>query len=299
MPELTEADLDITNDKMIRYQNHLSEDLDYSNAYVNTMIAAVVSLYEHLQRNRFNVDANDVRVDRLHDDSERHGELQPNEAVEMGERALKQVKGQEKHCLIRMAYVTSFRIGSLLALEWTDIKYSEKDNCYLVTVLGKGKKRHTRPISKSLYEELLKIKEQDYYQRYDDNKIFHLTEKTARTMIHNLCEEIGIPDERNIVFHSLRNAAAQYIRDIGGDIEDIRLQLNHAGYGALKHYIHDNKDYANMPGLKMEQQINKEVFQELSKEQLIELILKQSEGSIYMMQKEAETMLTKQEEMKD
>ncbi|WP_172249946.1 tyrosine-type recombinase/integrase [Saccharibacillus deserti] len=290
--ELLESDLDVTNDRIIRYQDYLSNDLDHANSYVNTQLSAISSLYNHLQRNRFAVRADDLKVDPLPDESERHGELEYEEAEQMARLVLKQVKGQEKHCLIRMAYVTSFRISSLLNIEWTDIVYSEKDGCYLVTTIGKRRKRHTRPISAELYEELLKIKEQDYYQRYNDNKIFHLTEKTARTMIHNLCEEMGIPDERNIVFHSLRNVAAGFIRDNGGDIEAIREQLNHNGYGALKHYMHSNKDYANMPGLKMEQELDLGLFETLNREELLNIILSQQGSHLNSLYRAAEQLQT-------
>ncbi|OMD71200.1 tyrosine-type recombinase/integrase [Paenibacillus odorifer] len=287
--ELKVEDLDIINEKMIRYQLHLINDYNpkYSNSTVNTLTAPVMSLYEFLSRNRnYNVRAEDVIVDMQPEDSENYGELTVREAEKMAELSFKQKKGQEKSALIRLAYTTSFRRSSLLALEWSDIKFDQRNQCYLVNGIGKGKKKHTRPISIDLYNELLKIKEQKYYARYNDNKIFHLSEDGIGSMMKVVKDEMGITPERNVVFHSLRNVAAGYIADAGGSIEEIRDQLNHSGYGALKHYIHKDKDYANMAGMKMDENVDTDLFEELSKEELLKLIFSQSEGVILNMQRQ-------------
>lgn len=290
--------LDITNDKMIAYQYYLAndEDLDYSNATVNAYTSPIMSLYDHLSRNRYPVRVDDVKLDMLpNDDGESYGELSVQEAETMAKLSLKQKKGQEKSSLIRMAYTTSFRKGSLLKIKWADIKFDPRNQCYLVTGLGKGKKKHTRPISVDLYNEILKIKEQKYYTQYTDDFIFHLDDKTILHMMQTLRQEMGFSKDDNIVFHSFRNVAAGYIKETGGSIEEIREQLNHTGYGALKHYMHKDKDYANMAGITMNEKIDTNIIGELTREELLQVIFQQSEGAILVMQREAKKIIENRE----
>lgn len=294
---LTPEQLDITNDKMIAYQYYLVNDEDYASATVNAYTAPIMSLYDHLSRNRYPVRVDDVKLDMLpDDDSESYGELSVQKAEMMAQLSLKQRKGQEKSALIRLAYTTSFRKESLLKIKWTDIKFDQRNQCYLVTGISKGKKKHTRPISVDLYNELFKIKDQKYYARYnDDGFVFHLDDKTILHMMQTLRNEMGFSEEDNIVFHSFRNVAAAYIKESGGSIEEIRDQLNHSGYGALKHYMHKDKDYANMAGITMNEKVDGEIIGELTKEELLQIIFKQTDGAILVMQREAKKIIENRE----
>ncbi|QPK59831.1 hypothetical protein G7L40_19910 [Paenibacillus polymyxa] len=96
LEELKEEDLDILNEQMIRYQAHLLDDYDYGHNYVNALAAPIVKLYEHLSRNRYNVKAEDVRLDKLPDDGESYGKLTVKEAETMAKLAMKQKRGRKK-----------------------------------------------------------------------------------------------------------------------------------------------------------------------------------------------------------
>jgi integrase len=294
--DIDSNDLDILNEKMIRYQYHLLDDCDYSNNTVNALIAPITKLYEHFARNRYNVKVDDVRVDKLPDDGERYGELTHSEAEMMAVLSAKQKKGIEKSNLIRLAYTTSFRKASLLSIEWTDIIFDSKSQLYLVTAIGKRNKKHTRPIPIELYNELLKIKEQKYYARYNDNKVFHLSDHTIQDMMDNLKKEMGIGEERNVVFHSLRNVAAGFIRFSGGSIEEIREQLNQSGYGSLKHYMHEDKNYSSMAGMRMHETFEDNCLEQLNREELLRLIEQQSESVKTLLQREARKMVLHKKE---
>lgn len=294
--DLVNDDLDILNEKMIRYQYYLLEDCDYSNNTVNASIAPIARLYEHFARNRYIVKVEDVRVDKLPDDGERYGELSHSEAETMAVLAERQKKGVEKAGIIRLAYTTSFRKASLLAIKWSDIVFDSKSRLYLITAIGKRNKKHTRPIPVELYNELLKIKEQKYYSRYTDNKVFHLSDHTLWNMIDNLKKEMGIGEDRNVVFHSLRNVAAGFIRFNGGGIEEIREQLNQSGYGSLKHYMHEDKNYSNMAGMRMHETFEDNYVEQLSREELLQLIERQGEAVKTLLQREARKMVEHKKE---
>ncbi|QWU13385.1 Site-specific recombinase XerD [Paenibacillus sophorae] len=286
--ELVADDLPIRNADMIKYQKYLREhEADYTNATINNVIEAIRSLYRFLKINDYEVNPDATKVKPLPNDSERCGELYVHEAEEWANIVLATKKGQEKSALIRLAYTTSFRKASLLAIEWDDIKLNLSGNYYEVTVVGKGGKKHTVAISIELYNELLKIKEQKYYARYNDNKIFHLSLHGIQDMIDYLREETGIPPERNIKFHSLRNVASMF-----GTLEEAKRHYNHSSIVVTeKSYRHKDKDMSNSISLRIGKEIDYGVFEELSKDQLIELI-KEQEFVIQMgMEKRAKEVV--------
>lgn len=287
---LKKEDLHVRNADIVKYQVYLrNHETDYTNTTINNMMAAIQSLYEFLEINEYEVNSKHVKVDVLPDDSESAGSLFFNEAEYMAKLVKKQTKGQEKSGLIRLAYTTSFRKSSLLNLEWTDIKENPEADHYLVTSVGKGGKKHTVPISSELYSELQLIKEQKYYEKYNDNKIFHLSKTTIQNMMDSLKKEMGISEERNIVFHSFRNVAASY-----GSLEEVKEHLNHSDINTTnKYYRHKMKDYSQSISLRMDDKFDDDVFNSLSKEELIQLIKQQCVGVVIQMKKEAAEMLEK------
>lgn len=287
---LSREDLRVRNADIIRYQNYLKDHpADYSNVTVNNYIAPIQSLYEWLETNEYEINSKHVKVDALPDDSEHCGALYLDEAEQMAKLVFEDRKqGQEKSVFIRMAYTTSFRKSSLLNLKWSDIVLNEKGGYYNVHTIGKRGKKHIVPISSDLYNELLLLKGQKYYQKYQDNRIFHLSTKTIQVMMEKLKMKMGIGPERNVKFHSLRNVAAGF-----GTLEEAKKHLNHTNISTTEtYYRHVNEDRSNSISLRMEEKIEDEIFNELSKEQLIELILIQNYGMVSQMKRDAKDILS-------
>nr|WP_145401490.1 site-specific integrase [Paenibacillus xylanexedens] len=286
---LHEEDLKVRNADMLRYQKYLKDhEADYTNITINNYIAPIQSLYEFLEINEYPINSKHVKIDMLSDDSEHTGPLYLNEAEAMANLVFQDRKqGQEKSALIRTAYTTSFRKSSLLSLKWTDIKKNPLAENYLVTTIGKGNKKHTMPISVDLYNELLKIKEQPYYQKYKDNKIFHLSINTIQTMMNKLKEKMGILPERNVKFHSLRNVAASF-----GTLEEAKRHLNHSNVSTTERYRqHTIEDYSNSISLRIEDKIDDSILELLSKEELIQIIMQQGDGALSQIKKDAQDIL--------
>ncbi|KAF6625169.1 site-specific integrase [Paenibacillus sp. EKM208P] len=283
--ELTEEDILIKNKDIVGFQTYLrNHEADYSNIYINNIIAAVQSLYSFFEINEYPVNSMYTKVDVLSDDSERSGALYLDEAETMAQLVYEDRKqSQEKSAFIRMAYTTSFRKSSLLSLKWSDIRKNPIANHYLVKTVGKGGKKHEVPISCELYNELLKIKDQPYYSKYKDEKIFHLSNNTIQNMMNGLKEKMGIPPERNIKFHSFRNVASGY-----GTLEETKQHLNHKNITTTENYYrHSMTDFSNSLSLRIEDKIDDSIFDSLSKEELIQIILNQGQGNVFQMKKEA------------
>ncbi|PZT57481.1 tyrosine-type recombinase/integrase [Paenibacillus silvae] len=292
---LNEDDLKVRNADILRYQKYLKDhEADYTNITINSHIAPIQSLYEYLEINEYPINSKIVKISMLSDDSEITGPLYLDEAEEMAKLSLQDRKlGQEKYCLIRSAYTTSFRKSSLLSLEWTDIKKNPLADNYLVTTIGKGNKRHTVPISTDLYSELLKIKEQPYYRKFNDNKIFHLSPNTIQILMNNLKKKMGILPERNVKFHSLRNVAASF-----GTIEEAKKHLNHSNISTTERYRkHTAEDYSNSISLRIEDKIDDSILEHLSKEELVQIIIQQNHGVLSQIKRDAQDMLNNKEGM--
>jgi site-specific recombinase XerD len=296
---LTREDLYIRNADVLKYRNFLKEILDeegerqYTNTSINNVIAAIQSLYVFLEKNDYDVKSVTTRANPLADDSVRCGALYTHEAEKMADIIIDTVKGIEKSALIRMAYITSFRKGSLLRLEWDDIVEHPSNKYYEVTVMGKGGKKHTVPISEDLYQYVLKIKDQRYYERYNDNKIFHLSTGAIQDMMTYLKDKMSISEQRNVVFHSFRNVASMY-----GTLEEAKEHYNHSSFNVTEKYRHKDNDMSNSLSLRIGEKIDDEIFMELSKEEIIQLVLRQNEGVIHQMKRDAQKIVNDKNENK-
>lgn len=289
---LSVADLKVRNADMIRYQKYLKDhEAEYTNITINSYIAPIQSLYEFLEINEYPLNSKHVKVDSLSDDSEQTGALYLDEAEEMAKIICKDRKqGQEKSSFIRMAYTTSFRKSSLQKLKWTDIVFNDR-GYYDVYTIGKGGKKHKVPISPDLYNELLKIKERPYYKKYNDDRIFHLGKDTIQSMMNRLKEQLSIPEERNIKFHSFRNVAASF-----GTLEEAKNHLNHSNISTTEtYYRHVNEDLSNSISLRIEEKIEDGVLEQLTKEELIGIIMNQNYGSLNQIKREAYELVNSKE----
>ncbi|WP_170318665.1 hypothetical protein [Paenibacillus sp. HGF7] len=61
-------------------------------------------------------------------------------------------------------------------------------------------------------------------ERYNDNKFFHITPKTISAMMKKIRKQLGIPEYRNIVFHSLKTVAINWELETTGDIHRAKRQ---------------------------------------------------------------------------
>ncbi|WP_063565459.1 site-specific integrase [Paenibacillus sp. O199] len=293
MPEqLVPEDLPIKNAQFVEYQTHLrNHALEYENTTINNMVDAIRSLYVFLQKNEYNVKSINLDIKSLIENPQHAGSLFPDEAENMAQLVVKQRKGVEKAALIRMAYTTSLRKSSLLDICFKDITYNDQYGYYEFNVLVKGGKKIPVSIPTWLYEELLTIKEQDYYKQYTDDKVFHLRNKAIQAMMDSLRVEMNIPKERNIVFHSFRNVVVKV-----GSIQEAKEQLGHSNIATTdKFYKHMNMDLSNRPSMRMHNKIPDNVFHSLSKEELISLILNDEAGTIMRMKLKADEIVKQKE----
>jgi integrase/recombinase XerD len=272
---LSEEDLIIDKKLILKFRSALSESGKYENSTINRKIRALKSLFDTLSSYGYDVKLNSfLKIRELPKKTKSYGILTPEEAFQMAELALTEREQKDiKYYLIQTAIRTSLRISDLLALKWSDFK--EKDDLMIIkTYEEKTNKDTDKPLTKEFYKGLLSIKVEGR-----DN-VFNIEKNTVGTMMKRLVKKMGIPEERNIKFHSFRNVGINFVLDVTGDIKAAAAQGNHSNINTTYNsYVDKTKNYDNMAGVLMDRELNQEILEELSKEELMNLINKLSFGS--------------------
>jgi integrase/recombinase XerD len=276
--ELTKNDLKVTNSEVVDYQEYLSKN--YKNSIVNNAFTAVRSLYKYLKRNDFDVNPDAVIVDRLPDDTLSTGYLHHDEVMKLAELAL-----EEKHdpimkkAIIEVAYGTSLRINALLKIRYRDLRGDEIDpNKYWIEPRDVDEEGHitkdkSKMIKKVIHAEAIEpmLRLKKAYGYSDDDYVFQISPRALNDMIKRLVKKAGLDPKRGITFHSLRKAGAMSASKLSnGNPFVVSKQGNWENLETVnRHYIQSQE---NIMGMAAFENFEEDIYEQLTKEQLIELL---------------------------
>lgn len=271
MEQLVERDLYFNRSDISNYRKHLTEVYN-SNTTINRKIFTLSKLFKYLEIEGFDVNPRIFEIEKLNENFRSTGMLYPQEIDIMIEEVKKTRKGMEKAFLIELAFKTSLRLNALEALEWTDFRKS--NGVYIIEVMDKGKK-NIKPIEAELFDRLCELKKLKYRENKQDNLVFTLDRSTIFRMINDLVEKLNLDPlgNRNIGFHSIKKAGIMEVGNItGGDIGEMAQQGNHSEQTMLKYYYEYKQNPAACASLQIGKEIDLSKLEELSKEELIEVI---------------------------
>lgn len=262
--DLVESDLMFKKTQVETYQVNLRNS--FKSTTVNAKMSALKKCYDKLKDYGFDVDSSWFSVDRYNEyDKESYDAMAHHEVIEAINLVSKTREGHQKSLLLRLAYATAFRKESLLNLKWTDI--TNKDGVWLVKTLGKGNKWDYKKISNDLYDELMERK-----NKSDKEKIFTLTNKTVNKMMNYIRDNMDF-GERNITFHSLKKSSIQEVALLTNyDIKAMQAQGNHASVSTTLNDYMATKSLEDLVIVDINFEVPVEKFEEMTKEQLIDLI---------------------------
>lgn len=280
---LTVDDLKLTvkvvEDYQVKLATNKTKDLrinkgeTYSPNSIARKISAVKKLYNKLEANEYPVKEAWFKVDKIKGETKSYGVLEWSQVQQMMELVKDEIKGDVKSALLETAVVTCFRQNSLLNLTWDNLhKY---DGVWVLCAeddaIGKGMKVSKKPINDDLYKKLMDLK-----KKYGGEKIFPITKKTVVIMMQNLREKLDLDED--ITFHSLKKCGINEAYELsGGDIMAVAEQGDHESFGTtMKHYMQKKKKFSNMIGLKIGQEVDIAPIEELTHEQLLDLVKKSS-----------------------
>jgi integrase len=264
LEELVEADLIFTKDQIESYQVSLKEQ--YKGTTVNNAMTAIKECYEKLEDNEFDVKTSWFKLDRYDEhDKESYDTLTHEEVLSIIGLVSKTRKGSEKALLVRLAYATAFRKESLLTMKWNQIV--NIDGQWFVKVLGKGNKWSHKKLTDDLYNTLMEFK-----AKTGNEKIFQLTDKTVQKMMNYIRENMDFGD-RKIVFHSFKKASINEVNIItGGDLKAMQAHGDHSDATTTVNTYLAKKSLEELVTVDVNTHIPTEVFNDLSKEDFVNLV---------------------------
>ena len=288
----------ITYEDILKYRKDLRKR--NINKTINAKVSSLRTLYHELHKIDRRVDVVVVDAKKLPENetkSRSWGSLTEEEVDGLLEHC-KLLPNREKPYIKKMffktAYVTAIRQGALLKLKWRDLVQVDTglDNgnqkVWVIRAKDKGKITET-PISDELYEELIQLKNVRHHDGFRDmrtDRIFYVTEKTLSRTLGNYCKEVGISEDRNIVLHSLKKASIDKVYSETRDINKTARHGHHANIEMVyQHYQGMNDSILEKPSYTMFNDTEEDlsVLEELSKEELIEVIKKSGMGTINLL----------------
>lgn len=274
---LTVQDIEnITSDDVVSYRVQLKQE-GKVNSTVNRKIASIRKLFGYLEATYpkirkaiFNV------VEKMKEnDTSAYGVLTWDEGTQMVRLAKTKKDGDKLSLMIELAIITCYRLNVLLELNLNNIHIENKggQDYHVIKVVDKGEK-HNKPISPKMYERLLEI-------ATDNNEpLFPFSVHTIGRRFKDLVEEMELDQRRNIKFHSLKKCGINFVFDSTGDIMMAQKQGNHKSANTtMKSYLEHKTDYSKMPSYTMDMEIDLKPLEQLSKEELLDLISKATTGT--------------------
>lgn len=255
---LTEDDLKaIKKRDVIAYRTEL-QGKGNSNSTVNQKMASVKSLMTFLN-GEYDVNPAKYNLKRLDEITQSYGVLNQTEAELFAETAYitEQRKNYMKKMMILFAIRTSFRLDEILNVRWNN--FEEVDGVYKVSVIGKRGKLVTNAISSKLYNEILKLKEENNKSKWDGDPdiVFQIKESAVDKMMQRLRLKLDIDPARNVVFHSFRKVAINWELSNSGSVKSAAQQGNHSSIDVMyRNYIDKTRDYTQATGVRMEEEID-------------------------------------------
>lgn len=296
LPELSKEDIiktktgeTIAKSHAIEYRNYLVKraktkkpDGNYEGT-VNRKITTVKLMYEFLQGLGYNVNHLNFKLKKLKYVPDSYDMLNKEQVIQMAEHVLSYRNGDELNAFIFLSAQTSFRVEVLVNAEKKNIKQSDKDSLYLITLIDKLKQKRTMGFEKWVYDKIVPC--------VKNGRLFpNLTKDNVHDAITRAAKELGF--EGRITTHSLRSTALNYEIDVTGNIVQAMEQSGHKDIKTFKdHYVKVKKDYKNMAGIRMFREINDDVFDLVSKEEILEMLKKDNRSAYEMLALKIQDMI--------
>ena len=262
--QLQSNDLIFEKIDIIKYQIELRKR--FKSTTVNNRISIMKKIYEKLSEHGFPADPNLFVLERYDEsDKESYDHMSNDEIKKAIDLVSKTRKGFEKSLLIKVAYSTAFRKRAIMNLKWSDIINHNGE--WVLKALDKGNKWDYKKISKNLYSELMTLK-----SKSKSDRIFTITDKTINRMMEYIRDNIDFGD-KNIVFHSLKKSSINEVALITNfDVKAMQRQGNHASATTTLNEYMAQKDLNDMVLVDIDTDVDLDVLNDLSKEQLLQII---------------------------
>ena len=267
---LTREDVQITFDDLENFVTQVSKSNEYNNKTINGYISSVAELLRYLHMKKLVDDISclsSLKMIRLPEQQNKYGVLRVDEVFDFADWVLEnEVKlADVKYYFILFSLDTCLRKSAVLNLKWEN--FIVKENDVFVKAVDKGNSDFKGSISHEFYNELLKLKE-----KYNTEKVFEIGSSTIQGTLDRWKEARNIPDNRNIVLHSIRKAGANFHFRTTSDILQAKKVLGHKNTSTTEIYL-DEEEYGAIGIISQNgKEIDNELYKKVSKDDLIKAI---------------------------
>ena len=268
------------------FVKYLIKNKKYSNSTINTMIAALRSLFNQLTKNDNRISSSIFDVESLDEKPNGYDPLSEEECKNLFEYCLTftyRNKGIVASMFFQTCFITALRKEAVLNMTWGNIKQREDINTnkmvWTIQVKDKGNKEDVIAISDKFYEKLIQLKNESTKQ---SSKVFEISDVTLYKMLNSFCTEFHINrKERNIGIHSIKKSSGDMGWKLTKDVKKVQKQLHHnSPVTTMNKYVMGERDLTNQISYIIDEELNMNVLDGYSKEELIEAIKKCGIGAI-------------------
>lgn len=244
---------------------------------IDSKLAALKSLWRHFSKDyNFNPAIWEVTLDKSAQNH--HPEFTSEEFKLFLDFCLEQqCKGLEKKLYFETLYITGLRKSAVSNMEWDNIQKIEDINgemVWTIQIRDKGNKHDIVPISDDFHYRLSILSERN---DSGSNKVFQINDKTLYKTIAQFKEKYKI--DKKLTIHSVKSTSVTdaWTRS-GGDLKRTQEQAHHNDPTlTLKKYVRNSKDLKSKLSYGMDKEINTRKLEDLSKEELLNLIDRSSD----------------------
>ena len=265
---------DLTNIKhrdILTFVNYLEQSGNKSST-IKAKLAGLKSLWKFLAKDygtNFNPYIWDVTL--VKEEETNHPEFTSEEFELFLEFAKsQQQKGLEKYLYFKTLYVTGLRKQAVLDMIKSNINKVTDisgDDLWVIKVRDKGGKYDSIPISDEFYSELSQL----LNGKLQADKIFNINDKTLYKVISDFRKKYNI--DKKLTIHSIKSTSVTETWNRTGDIKLTQEQGHHADATiTLRKYVRSDRNLKNKMSYKMDKKVDTKSLEDLTKEQLINII---------------------------
>lgn len=259
------------------YRSYLRKH--YKDNTTNQMIFACKAFFDYLiDCDKINKNCFHIKKIKTEEAEVNYGSLTESELEGLYEYCLSlKDRGMTKKLYFEFLATVTCRKSVAQKLKFNDIvrklNPSDGKEYWVINAFDK-----TREVDRAITDEFYnKLKTNfDSYDWVDQKKgfIFNICDKTLEKTLNEYCEFVSIDKKgRNIVQHSIKSTGLDIIQDTFGDIKITAKAGGHASIQTpYKKYIGKNTDYSLQPSILLADKHNMDCLDELSQEQLLDLI---------------------------
>lgn len=267
--ELNVYDLEISLDDYEDFIKEMRQSMSYSNSTINRKLYATKSLFKYLHLKKINGKRIVEEIDFLDgispmpNESESHGVLSIEEVKRMAELSLEErEKSKIKYYFFILGLDTALRKEELLALKWSDFQPGK--HTVVIKGLGKGNRKFRKEISIDLFNRLQEINN-------GQERVLTISSSAIESLFSRLRKRMDIPEERNIVIHSIRKAAINHFYQTTKDPFATMKFANHQSFNTTTVYIQE-ESYGAMGAISFADGVDMDLYRKVSVNNLLAAI---------------------------